>query len=57
MPTTTAQNADIVLGQNSFTSNVENDDDQDGVAGSPSAKTLYFPATVRYANNKIYVTD
>lgn len=43
-PTSDFQNADLVLGQNSFTNSTSNDDNQDGADdGNPSARTFRGP--------------
>lgn len=58
IPTTNGADADVVLGQGSFTGKDENDDDQDGSSdGPPTARTLNFPAHIHYRDGKLYVTD
>jgi len=57
-PTTNFAPADVVLGQADFTSNTENDDDQDGIADdNPSASTLYGPQGICVEGNKLIVAD
>ncbi len=47
-----------VFGQNTFTSRVPNDDNQDGTADTtPSARTLSSPTGVTVFNGVLYVTD
>jgi hypothetical protein len=58
LPTGNAATADLVLGQNSFTTCTENDDNQDTVAdGAPTARTLYEPSDVWTDGTKLIVAD
>ena len=58
IPTTNGMAADVVLGQNSFTTNSMNDDDQDTNPDSaPSARTLSYPAGVWSNGTKLVVCD
>lgn len=65
-PTKSFQPADIVLGQGSFEANVANDDDQNGVTDTASARTMQPHATgiasngvqlalADYANNRVLI--
>jgi hypothetical protein len=57
-PTSSFQPADMVLGQSNFTNSRYNDDDQDGAQdATPSARTFYYPASVRAARDKVFVAD
>jgi hypothetical protein len=57
-PTSSYQPADVVLGQGDFANGQLNDDDQDGGQdATPSARTFYYPATVRAARDKVLITD
>lgn len=57
-PTASFTPADVVLGQNSFTMNAENDDDQDGeVDTDPTARTLYWPYYLASNGTQLLVTD
>jgi hypothetical protein len=50
--------ADIVLGQNSFTSCVPNDDDQDTIAdANPTARTLSYPSGAWSDGTRLIVAD
>jgi hypothetical protein len=58
IPTTNGANADVVLGQDDFTHNARNDDNQDGTPDStPSARTLYKPAGVWSDGTRLVVVD
>ncbi|MDH5327193.1 MAG: hypothetical protein OEZ68_19525 [Gammaproteobacteria bacterium] len=58
IPTTNNVQADIVLGQNSFTMCQSNDDNQDGIADStPSARTLRSPRAVWSDGQRLAVVD
>jgi hypothetical protein len=58
IPASNGAPADIVLGQNSFTNDASNDDDQDGVDdGQPSARTLAFPSGVWSDGTRLIVAD
>jgi hypothetical protein len=58
IPTTNFAAANRVFGQGSFTANVENDDNQDGLTdGVPSARTMYYPSGVFINGTKLFVTD
>ena len=57
-PTTDFAPADVVLGQDDFTSKAYNDDDQDGLEdGTPSARTFYFPSGLLLHGRHLYVMD
>jgi len=57
-PTTDFTPADVVLGQDDFTSKAYNDDDQDGVEDeTPSARTFYFPSGLLLHGRHLYVMD
>jgi hypothetical protein len=50
--------ADLVLGQSNFSNVTENDDNQDGVADTPSARTLFAPFDGVYSNGEqLFITD
>ncbi len=58
VPTANGQAADLVLGQNSFTTCVANDDDQDGVNdGIPRARTLFQPTGLWSDGTRLVVAD
>ena len=58
LPTGNGAAADLVLGQNSFTTCIENDDNQDGTAdGAPTARTLYEPSDVWTDGTMLIVAD
>ncbi len=58
LPTGNAATADLVLGQNSFTTCAENDDNQDSVAdAAPTARTLYGPSDVWTDGTTLIVAD
>lgn len=58
IPTTNGVAADIVLGQNSFTTCTDNDDDQNGVADAgPTARTLWQPNSVWSDGTRLLVAD
>ena len=56
-PTSNFTAADIVLGQNDFTRNTRNDDNQDGVQdATPTARTLNLPSYGVYSNwTQLYI--
>ncbi|TBW49375.1 hypothetical protein EZI54_19820 [Marinobacter halodurans] len=58
-PTENFQPADIVLGQADFAHNIENDDNQDGVAdATPTARTLNHPYDGVWSNGRqLFVPD
>ncbi len=56
-PSVNGKPADVVLGQADFVHGVANDDDQDGVAGAPTARTLNQPMGVALAGDLLVVTD
>ncbi len=58
-PTVSFTPAEVVLGQEDFTHNARNDDDQDGVEdATSSARTLYWPFDgVFCLNNQLFVAD
>lgn len=56
-PASTFQPADLVLGQASFTAIEGNDDDQDGTAGRPSARTFSYPEGVASNGVQLAVAD
>jgi hypothetical protein len=57
-PTASFQPANLVLGQNSFTTNVPNDDDQNGANdGVASARTFNRPLGVDSNGTKLFVAD
>lgn len=57
-PTNNFTPADVVLGQGSFTKNVSNDDDQNGIADTdPRARTLSSPTGVLQVGDQLIVTD
>jgi len=58
IPISDGASADIVLGQNSFTSNAANDDDQNGIPdGSPTARTLNHPCGAWSDGTRLIVAD
>ncbi len=58
LPTANGAAADLVLGQNGFTTCAENDDNQDGVADvAPTARTLYEPSDVWTDGTMLIVAD
>ena len=58
IPTTNGEPADVVLGQNSFTNCIANDDDQDGADdGVPTARTLASPTGVWSDGTRLVVAD
>ncbi len=57
IPATNGVPADVVLGQNSFTTCVSNDDDQDGAIDGPTDRTLYYPAGVWSNGKRLIVAD
>jgi len=58
IPTTNGAPADIVLGQNSFTTCAADDDNQDGVADTaPTARTLNYPTGVWTDGTRLIVAD
>ncbi len=58
IPETNGKAADIVLGQDSFTTCMSNDDDQDGMSDSnPSSRTLNFPTGVWSDGTKLVIGD
>jgi hypothetical protein len=57
-PTSSNPAATGVLGQNSFTNNTPNDDDQNGISdATASARTMWDPYGVTIVGNKLFVTD
>lgn len=58
VPSTSGTAADVVLGQSTFDSCVENDDDQDGAPDAgPSARTLFYPSDVWSDGERLVVVD
>ncbi len=58
LPSADFAEADRVLGQNDFTSNAANDDNQDGTADfQPSARTFNAPSGLAWASGQLIVTD
>ncbi len=58
VPTSNGEPADVVLGQNTFTNCVSNDDDQNGADdGVPTARTLTFPTSVWSDGTRLVVAD
>lgn len=57
IPTSNGAPADVVLGQNSFTTCVKNDDLQTGVTGTASARTLSYPAGIWSDGTRLVVAD
>jgi hypothetical protein len=58
IPTSNGAPADIVLGQNSFTNEEPNDDDQDGSAdANPTARTLNGPSGAWSDGTRLIVAD
>lgn len=58
IPTENNASADIVLGQNSFTTCANNDDNQDGIAdANPTSRTLLFPAGVWSDGKRLVIND
>jgi hypothetical protein len=57
-PTTNFEPADLVLGQSNFTNNTQNDDDQNGTADEPTARTMNSPYDGVHSNGvQLVVTD
>ncbi len=57
-PTVSFAPADLVLGQDDFESDAENDTDQDGTAESdPSAETLHGPTFLTSDGSRLFVAD
>jgi len=56
-PTASGAPADLVLGQSDFVHGAPNDDDQDGVAGGPTGRTLNLPMGLALAGDTLVVTD
>jgi len=57
-PTANFAAADVVLGQNDFSHNTENDDNQDRIADArPSARALFFPYYVTSNGTQLFVAD
>lgn len=57
-PTVNMAPADVVIGQGDFTSNMPNDDDQDGsVDAEPSARTLHRPSGVHITRGGILIVS
>ena len=58
IPTENNASADIVLGEDSFTTCASNDDDQNGTSdANPTARTLDYPAGVWSNGEKLVVSD
>lgn len=57
IPTVNGQAPDVVLGQNSLTTCVENDDDQDGKAQDPTGRTFFNPTGVWSDGRRLAVID
>jgi hypothetical protein len=58
IPTTNGKAADLVVGQNSFTTCFSNDDNQDGASdANPSQRTLDFPTGVWSDGTKLVIGD
>ncbi len=57
IPSKNGEAADVVLGQSDFTRWVQWDDDQDGVVGFPSSRTLYNPMACKFIDDKLVVAD
>lgn len=59
IPITNNKPADLVLGQSDFANNVQNDNNQDGVADTaPTARTLFLPNFGVYSDgSQLYVSD
>ncbi len=57
VPTTNGAPANLVLGQNSFTTCIENDDDQDGTPDGPSNRTLNTPEGIWSDGERLIVAD
>jgi adenosine/AMP kinase len=58
IPTSNGVPADVVLGQNSFTTCIANDDDQNGVQDvAPTARTLSYPSDVWSDGTRLIVAD
>lgn len=57
LPTTHGQPADLVLGQADFTHCDPNDDDQDGLSGPRSARTLDYPTGLWTDGRRLAVID
>lgn len=57
-PTSSFQPADVVLGQSNFVHHTHNDDNQDDAAdGAATARVMYYPAGVRFYQDKLLVND
>jgi hypothetical protein len=58
LPTSSSSQADIVLGQSSFTRSAANDDNQDGVAdASPTARTFSGVYSLSVTSTQLIVSD
>ena len=58
VPTTNGEPADVILGQNTFTNCINNDDDQNGANDdAPTARTLSFPTGVWSDGTRLVVAD
>jgi hypothetical protein len=58
IPTSNGEPADLVLGQDSFTTCAGNDDDQNGADdGAPTARTLQFPSSLWSDGTRLVVAD
>jgi len=58
IPTTNGEPADIVLGQNSFTNCIGNDDDQNGAPdGNPTSRTLAQPTDIWSDGTRLIIAD
>lgn len=58
VPMTDGAGASFVLGQNSFTNNTANDDNQDGVRdANPTARTMDRPSGVATDGTRLYIAD
>jgi hypothetical protein len=57
IPTTNGASAAHVLGQSDFTHVTENDDGQTNTAGTPTARTLYYPAGFLLTDQALIVAD
>jgi len=57
IPTTSGAPANLVLGQNSFTTCIGNDDLQTGAGGAPSARTLQYPTGIWSDGTRLIVQD
>lgn len=56
-PTANGADASHVLGQSDFAHTTANDDNQDGSAGAPSARTFWQPSGLLVTNNALMVVD